>query len=205
MSASRHRAADGSVLSTGLRLALAPAPGFAALVAARRDATWRAAIAGPVFSVATIGVLVSIATTGRLTLELAATLAAAWSFAVAIQIAAAVALIASSPRRQVSRPRAFELLFLGHLPWSLWLLAATASALALDKVPLTPLAATMVAPILWTMVIVAAMCREVLGIARRGALVRAIGHQAIVWGLALQVAALAAGSWGRLIQGALRW
>ena len=149
--------------------------------------------------------LVSIATTGRLTLELAATLAAAWSFAVVIQIAAAVALVASSPRREVSRRRAFELLFLGHLPWALWLLGATATALTLDTVALTPLAATMFAPILWTMVIVAALCRQVLGIDRRGAVVRAVWHQAIVWGLALQVAALAAGGWGRLVQGALRW
>jgi hypothetical protein len=201
----RHSAADGSVLSAGLRLALAPARGFDGLVAARRDATWRAALAGPALSLATIGVLVSIATTGRLTLELAATLAAAWSFAVLIQVVAAVALIASSSRRQVSRRRAFELLFLGHAPWSLWLLGATATALALDNVPLTPLAATMFAPIAWTIVITAAFGREVLGTGRRGAVVRAVAHQAIVWSLSLQVAALAAGSWGRLIQGALRW
>ncbi len=198
-------AADGAVLSTGLRLALAPAREYDSLVAAHRDASWRAALAGPARTLATIGVLVSIATTGRLTLELAATLAAAWSFVVVIQVAAAGALVASSPRREVSRRRAFELLFLGHAPWSLWLLGATATALALDNVPLTPLAATMSAPILWTMVIVAAWCRQVLGIGRRGAAVRAIGHQVIVWGLAIQVAALAAGSWGRLIQGALRW
>ncbi len=205
MTDSRPSAADGSVLSTGLRLALAPAREFDSLAAARRDATWRAALAGPARSLATIGVLVSIATTGRLTLELAATLAAAWSFTVVIQAVAAVVLIASAPGREVSRRRAFELLFLGHVPWSLWLLGAAATALALDRVPLTPLAVTMFAPILWTMVIVAALCRQVLGLGRHDAIVRAIGHQAIVWCLALQVAALAAGSWGRLIQGALRW
>jgi hypothetical protein len=201
----RPGAVDGAVLSTGLRLALAPADAYRSLVAARSDATWRAALAGPALSLATIGVLVSIATTGRLTLELAATLAAAWSFVVVIQVAAAVALVASSPRREVSRRRAFELLFLGHAPWSLWLLGATATALALDNVRLTPLAATMFAPIAWTMVITAAFSREVVGAGRTGAVVRAIAHQAIVWGLAIQVAALAAGSWGRLIQGALRW
>jgi len=193
------------VWSTGLRLALAPALGYVSLLAARRTATWPAALAGPARALGIIGVLVSIATTGRLTLELALTLAAAWSFAVLIQVVAAAAIVGTAPRRAAGRRRAFELLFLGDAPWSLWLLGATASAVALDRIALTPLAVTMVVPIAWTMVIVAAFCREVLGADRRGAMIRAAVHQAIVWGLALQVAAIAAGSWGRLIQGALRW
>jgi hypothetical protein len=150
-------------------------------------------------------VLVSIATTGRLTLELAATLAVAWGFSVLIQVAAAAAVVGSARQPRVGRRRAFQLFFLGHVPWSLWMLAATASAIVLDNIPLTPLAATMFAPLVWTLAIVAAFGREVLGLDRRGAIIRAAWHQAIVWGLALQVAAMAAGSWGRLIQGALGW
>jgi len=193
------------VFSPGLRLALAPTIGYRSLAAVPAEATLRAALAGPALTLGVIGTLVSIATTERLTLELAATLGAAWGFAVLIQIVAAAALLGSARPAAVSRRRAFALLFLGRAPWSLWLLGAAASAIVIDDLALTPLAVTMLAPLAWTMVIVAAFCREVLQTSPRGARVRAVVHQAIVWGLALQVAALAAGGWNRLIQGILTW
>lgn len=194
------------MLSTELRLALSPASTYRALAAARADATWRATFASPAFSLLLIGVLVSIIATGRVTLPLVGTLALSWAFAVLIQALAAAVIVGSSGRRAVSRRRAFELLFLAHAPWSLWLLGVTALSLWSGQLPANAIfAATILVPIAWTAVLLSAFCREVLGTGRRGARLRTLAHQAIVWGCAVQFAAMVAGSWNRLIQGLIGW
>jgi hypothetical protein len=193
------------VISTELRLALAPARTYRQLVTERSDATWRAALAGPAFTMLVIGVLVSIAATGHLTVALAATVAVSWSFAVIIQAVAAVVIIVSAPGRRVSRRRAFELLFLAHAPWSLWLLAVAALSVLAGRLSLDAIAVIALIPAAWTAILVSAFSREVLHAGRQGARLRVVGHQAIVWGVAVQFAALAAGSWNRLVQGLIGW
>jgi energy-converting hydrogenase Eha subunit C len=192
-----------AVISTELQLALAPARTYRQLVTERSDATWRAALAGPAFALLAIGVLVSIVATGHVTVALAATLSVSWSFAVLIQVLAAAVIIVSARDRRVSRRRAFELLFLAHAPWSLWLLAVAAFSLLAARVSLDAVAATALIPVGWTAILVSAFSREVLHAGRREARLRTVAHQAIVWGCAVQFAAMAAGSWNRLVQGVL--
>ena len=190
------------MLSTELQLALSPARTYRQLVAARRQASWAAGLAGPAFSLVAIGVLFSIAAAGRLTIGLALTVAASWSFAIGIQLLAAGVLIASTRRRPVEAARALELLFLGHLPWSLALLVISIlTATAEATVPDILLMVLLILPIMWTVALVSAFCREVLGTTRGGARWRTVMHQAIVWALALQYVAYAAGGWFRLVPG----
>lgn len=193
------------MISTELQLALAPGRTYRQLVAERRDATWRAALTGPAFTMLVIGLLVSIAATGHLTVALVATLSVSWSFAVVMQAVAAAVIIVSARDRRVSRRRAFELLFLAHAPWSLWLLAVAALSVLAGQLSLDAIAVMALIPAGWTAILMSAFSREVLHTDSRGARLRAIGHQAIIWGFAVQFAALAAGSWNRLVQGLIGW
>jgi hypothetical protein len=186
------------VRSTEFQLALSPARTYRRLVAERTTAAWPAVLAGPALSVMVIGVLVSIAAAGRVTAGLAATVGASWSFAVGIQALAGGVIIGSSRRRVVSTGRAVELLFSAHLPWSLWLLAVAVIAVRGGPQATDIMFGLAAIPLAWTMVLLAAFCTEVLGTNRRGAYVRTLLHQAIVWSLALTFVAFAAGGWVRL-------
>jgi hypothetical protein len=189
------------VLSTELRLALAPAATYRRLVAARADATWRAALAPIVYSLLLIGSTVAIMATRRVTLGLVATVAASWSFVLFIQALAALALIASSRRRSVSLARAVELFFRGHAPWSLWMLAVAAVAsTGSPRIGIEQVLATAVVPVLWTAIMVAAYCQTVLGTTQDGARLRATVHQAGIIGIILTYLAWAAGGWMRIAE-----
>jgi hypothetical protein len=95
----------------------------------------------------------------------------------------------------VNMSRALDLWFAGHVPYSLWLLLAAAAIAAMPAAGLDGLIAVAVIPAVWTAVIVAAFCRNVLGTSRAGARWRASAHFLAMWGIALQLVALSAGGW----------
>jgi hypothetical protein len=163
--------------------------------------TWWRALERPAVVLLLIGTVLPIAATGRVTAGLVVTAMISWAFAVAVQFAAALIIAASVPTRRVSVPAAVHFLFAGHLPWSLWLLCF--SMWAASDVTFIPgdvaVAISAIVPVAWTMVIVAAFCRTVLGTTRRGAGVRAVAHQAMIWSIALTYVAWAAGGWFRLV------
>jgi hypothetical protein len=189
----------GGVLSEEARIAFAPTATYRELLAHDRQVGWRRALERPAFVVLLMGTLVSIAATGRVSFRLVAFTAIAWSFAVALQLALAAILIASAPARRSRLPRALDLWFAGHLPWSLWLLVATPIVTLVPSAPLGPILASTLLAIAWTAAIAAAFCRTVLGTTRQGSWLRAAIHQVLMVVLVLGYVSWAAGGWFRLM------
>jgi hypothetical protein len=189
------------VVSTEIRLALAPAATYRRLVESRADTTWRAALAPLLLSLVLIGSFAAILATRRVTFGLVVTTTASWSFALLLQAGAASVLIASSRRRSVSVRRGLELFFLGHAPWSLWMLAVMARVIVWNpETSLELLLASAVLPIGWTAVILSAFCQMVLGTTADGARLRTAVHQACIIGIILSYVAWAAGGWMRIVE-----
>jgi hypothetical protein len=184
--------------SDELRVALAPSAIYVELIAREGDITWVSALRRPAFVVLLIGTVVTIAATGRVTLQSVVLTAAAWSFAVVLQIGIGAAMIGSARRRRLSMARALDLWFAGHLPWSAWLLLVMASIRLVPFLPLEALLVTMILPMAWTAAIVTAYCRTVLGNAAGAARLRAAVHQAVTLALLLSFIAWSAGGWFRL-------
>jgi hypothetical protein len=117
-----------------------------------------------------------------------------WSFTAALQILAGAIIIRSAPGRPVSMARALELLFIGHLPWSLWLLVVF-GLFTFSTVPLSlpVIILTVIVPTAWTIKIVFAFCTTALGTDRRGAQIRTVVHQAIIWTFVLVYLVLVSG------------
>ena len=149
----------------------------------------------PLIVALVIGTAVPIMAVERITLGLLMSSAVSFSFAVAIQMAVGAAIIATARSRRASLPRALDLWFAGHVPYSLWLLLAAAAIAAMPAAGLDGLIAVAVIPSVWTAVIVAAFCRNVLGTTKAGARWRATAHFLAMWAIALQLVALSAGGW----------
>ena len=142
-----------------------------------------------------IGTAVPVMAVQRVTLGLLAISILSFSFAVAIQIAVGLAVIVSARTRPMSIPRALDLWFAGHVPYSLWLLAAAGLFAAVPAASLDLLIGLAVIPAAWTGVIVAAYCRQVLGTGDAGARWRALAHAVAIWAVSFQLVAWSAGGW----------
>lgn len=164
-----------------LRLIIAPRDTYARLARVPSAIGPVAALRRPLVAAIALGVSVAIAATGHVTPLLVLSATVCWSVVVAIQAAIALALIAGPARRTVGLPRAFDLFFASHAPWSLWFLAAAAWAPSALGRPLTPVLVAALAPIVLTPRIVAAFFREVVEMDPRDARVRTAVHQAITW------------------------
>jgi len=155
----------------------APAIEYQRRVADAPTGRWPRALVTPVLVALVLGISTSIAGLGRVTVSLVLGSALCWSFVVILQLVTGLALIASAPARRVNLPRAIELLFDAHGPWSLWLVMLgflyTTAASQIVMVLST------VGPFVWTAVILWAYTREVLGVPPAGALVRTLAHQAL--------------------------
>ena len=188
------------MLSDEVAVAFGPSRAYVRLAAADRSPTWLRALERPFIVLLVIATGVALVTTGRVTVSLLATAMLAWSFAVLVQLAAGALLVASAPDRPVSMPAALDLLFAGHLPWSLWLLVAAAwTTAAIASVPIVVVAATLVIPIVWTQFVLAAFCRAVLRTTASGARGRVALHQLLIWSFVLNYIAWNAGGWFRLV------
>jgi hypothetical protein len=142
-----------------------------------------------------------MAATGRVTALDMALATLSWSFVPAIQLLAGMLLIASAPRRAVSVPRAIELFFACHAPWSLWLLFATAW-IVLAPMPFPGLgvfALSALVPAVWTATIVSAFCRVALLDGAPRARLRTAAHQASTWTILLGYVFWSGGVWPRLL------
>jgi hypothetical protein len=159
------------------------------------------ALKRPLLVAIILGTSVCIYAIHRVTLGLMLSAVLTWSFAVIVQLLAAAAFVASSKRRRVSLPAAMDLFFMGHAPWSLWLLAVAAWAawlphpLKMDYIVL----ATAAVPFAWTAVIVFAFCREVLNDPPRLAVIRTLFHQSLIWTFTGVYIAVVVALWPRII------
>ena len=185
-------------MRTDVEVALAPEATYERLAHAHAAGSMRALLGRLLLALAIIGTSVSVAATGRVSLELVVTIAVSWSFALLVQALAAAAVILPAAGRTVSTLRAFELWFRAHVPWSLWfLLPVLFFALAGRRVNDTVLVTFVLVPAVWTVVLLRAFARHVLQ-SRRVGLVTVV-HQAVLWGLTLCYIAFAIGGWDRVL------
>ena len=179
---------------------VSPRDTYARLARTRSRGGVLVALRRPALAAVVIGAAIALGATGHVTPRLLLSTTLCWAFAVVLQIAIAVALIAGPSRRTVGLSRALDLFFASHAPWSLWLLAAAAySPSALGR-PLTPLLLSAVVPLALTVRMIAAYFREVLELDPRHARVRTILQQAATWGVPLVLYGTAVGFWPRFLE-----
>ena len=187
------------MLADDVAVALAPAGAYARLVGRVPSVTWWQALERPAIVLIVIGIASAIAATGRVTASLVASTILLWAWAPLVQLAAGTLLVLASPRRRVPVPAAIDLLFAGHLPWSLWI-AVVAAWFAADApfgVVLAGVGA--VVALGQNARILTAFGREVLGEDSRGAAVRVLAHQVAIWIVGLSFIAASSGGWFRLV------
>jgi hypothetical protein len=118
-----------------------------------------------------------------------------------LQAIAAAGVILTARRRRVGLARAFELFFRAHAPWTLWMLGIGGWAIvAQGEFQLDAVIVSVLVPVIWTAIVVAAFSREVLGAGGAEAWMRAVAHQVIVWAFGLSYIAWAAGGWIRIVE-----
>jgi hypothetical protein len=188
-------------VSPEVEIMCAPRRAYSELAAKPRalsvlDASYRPLIVG-----VTIGTSTSISSTAHVSLGLVASVTACWSFLVVIQVLAAWMVIPSAARRGMGTACALDLLFSGHAPWSLWLLATVFWALML---PISHrdsrwLLGSMMIPIVWNALIVFAFFRSALALPHDVALRRMVAHQALSVGSTLAILLSAVAIWPRIV------
>jgi hypothetical protein len=162
--------------SAALKVMLHPRNEYARLVAQPDDGAWLRALRLPALLAVMLGLLNATAAAGHVSASLVASEIVAWSFIPILQLMTGAGLIASGARR-VTFPRAVELLFAAHLPWSLWLVVATAFQTVRPDPEIV--IGSGVVPMAGTAVLLLAFGREVLCLTGRQARVRVFAHQAV--------------------------
>jgi hypothetical protein len=146
-----------------------------------------------------VAVMVPIMAVQRVTLGLVATAALSWSFVVVLQSIVGLAIIGSAPARTIALLPALDLWFAGHVPYSLWMLAAFGLTAMMTSANVSVVILSAVVPAIWTAIVVAAFCRTVLGTTARGARWRAAAHFVSIWAITSSYIAWAAGGWFQLL------
>ena len=187
------------MLADDVAVALAPGRTYAQLVERPEPISWWRALERPVLVLLVIGVAGAIATTGRVTAGLVANTMLVWSFAVAVQIAAGAAIIAVTASRRVTVLQAIDLLFAGHLPWSLWVCGVAAWAASDGGHVIEIVAGGAAVAIVWNAIVVSAFIRVVLAARGGGIWARTLAHQGLIWAFGLTYIAWMSGGWFRLL------
>ena len=187
-------------MSVELRLIVNPRDTYARLARSRAAVGPLGALRRPLLVAIVLGTSIAIAATGRVTPRLLVSTTALWLFVVLLQLAIAVTLIAAPARRTVGLPRALDLFFASHAPWSLWMLAAAAWSPSPVGRPLTPVLIAVLVPMALTPRMISAFFREVLELDPRHARARTIAHQAATWTVFLILAASVVGIWPRVLE-----
>jgi hypothetical protein len=169
--------------SAELRLIVSPSRTYAALAQSRRRPGPLGALRRPTLVALVLGAAMAISATRHAPPRLVLSTTMCWVVVVVLQLAIALPLIAGPARRTVGVPRAIDLFFASHAPWSLWLLAFVAWAPLPGVRGLTPILLAALIPIALTPWMLDAFFREVLKLDPRVALVRTMMHQAITWTL----------------------
>ena len=177
-------------LGDDLRAMVAPFATYRRLLAGRLRGGPRAALARPALVALVLAGFVTLANAGQLLPTLLLGSFVAWSWVPALQMALATGLILATRRKTVPLSSAIDLFFLGHAPWSLFLLALT--GLMMARLPdgagglayARPLLVGALLPIGWTCLLIFAFCRTVLALPVRSALVWTFLYEAAIWGVA---------------------
>lgn len=170
------------VLPPDLRLALAPHDTYRQLMAEHVRGSWLRAVERPALLAVIIGMAVTLASAGRLPLGLVLMGIVCWSFVPIVQWLIGAIVIGRARDRPTSMPRALELLFAGHLPWSLWILTMIGlAAFTPARLGIPAQILTLIVPVVWTTTILFAFCRTALGCSTVRARRLTAAHQTMTW------------------------
>lgn len=185
--------------SPDLHVTAAPARAYAEAIRRPARGQWLA-VRRPALVALVLGTGSAFSSTGHLTAGLLASGFVCWSFVPLLQIATAGAIMRAPASRSLTFDRRMDLWFMGHAPWSLWIVVAT-FLMGAAPTPVRvewPLIASAVIPIVWTSIIAAAFCRVVLGDSRNAAIARTALHQTVTWTIALLYVGWAVALWPRI-------
>lgn len=187
-------------LPLDLRLALSPFRTYRDLVAEPVRGTWLRALERPALIAVIIGTAVTMSTARRVPLGLVLMGIVCWSFVPVVQSLIGLAVVGRARGRAMSVPRCLELLFVGHLPWSLWTLVMV-GLYTFTRVPIGMLVQvlSLLVPAVWTTFILLAFCRTALGCTPARARLVTAAHQAMTWTAFFTYAVVTSGIWARLL------
>jgi hypothetical protein len=163
--------------------------------------SWLRALERPALVALIIGTAVTISSARSVPLGLVLMGVICWSFVPLVQWLIGAMMIGQARGRPLSVPRCLELLFIGHLPWSLWTLVII-GLYTFTHVPL-PLAVevlSLMIPGAWTTVIVFAFCRTALGCTPSRAKLLTAAHQTMIWTVFFTYVFLVSGFWARILR-----
>jgi len=187
-------------LPLDLRLALSPLETYRQLIAEPVRGTWLRAFERAALVAVIIGTAVTMSSARRVPLGLVLTGIVCWIFVAVVQWLIGLAVIGQARGRPMSVPRCLELLFLGHLPWSLWTLVMlglyTFTTLPMG---LAPQVISLLIPGVWTTIIMLAFCRTALGCTPARARILTAAHQALTWTAFFAYVFLVSGFWSRIL------
>jgi hypothetical protein len=187
-------------LPPDLRLALSPTETYRQLIAEPVRGTWLRALERPALVAVIIGTAVTLSSARRVPLGLVLMGIVCWAFVPLVQWLIGLVVIGCARGRPVSVPRCLELLFAGHLPWSLWTLVMV-GLYTFTTVPiaLTAQVLSLLVPAVWTTIIVSAFCRAALGCTPARARMLTAAHQAMTWTAFFAYLSLVSGFWPRIL------
>jgi hypothetical protein len=186
--------------SDDLHVMAAPRRAYAEALRQPARGSWRA-VRRPALVALFLGTGSAFSATGHVTIGLLVSGFVCWSFVPLLQMATAAAIMRSAATRSMPFGRRLDLWFMGHAPWSLWIVTAAcilANAPGRWRVEL-PIVVSAVIPIVWTSIIATAFCRVVLGDRPGAARARTAVHQALTWTLAFAYFAYAVALWPRVV------
>jgi hypothetical protein len=187
-------------LPLDLRVALAPLETYGKLMREPADGGWRRALERPALVAVIVGTAVTLSSADRVPIGLVAMAILTWSFVPMLQLLVGAIVSGIAPARSISMARSSELLFMAHLPWSLWVLVMTGlPAFTYVPLPQSVQVVSLLIPGVWTSMIVLAFCRAVLGCATRGARWLTALHQTMIWILFFGYVFIVSGVWARTL------
>jgi hypothetical protein len=187
-------------LPRDLRVALSPLDTYRELIAEPVRGSWLRALERPALVALIVGTAVTLSSARRVSLGLVLMGIVCWSFVPLVQCVIGLAVIGRARGDSMSVPRRLELLFAGHLPWSLSTLVMV-GLYTFTRLPigLAAQALGLLVPAVWTTVIVSAFCRTVLGCPPARAHVLTAAHQAMTWTAFFTYVLLLSGLWARIL------
>jgi hypothetical protein len=179
----------------------APRRGYASLSVSGGTRTWLGACVRPVVAWAVLGASLTIMGTGHISGGSFLPTLAWWVWLPIGQVLIALTVIRGAAARAIGMARALDLFFMGHAPWSLWLLATAAwtAFTSPTRSLILPVPLLGIVPLVWTQVILFAYCREILRLDARAARRRVLLHQGITWGLVVSTWGTAVQLWPRFL------
>jgi hypothetical protein len=170
-----------------IRVMVAPFATYRRLLGGPLPGGWRTVLRRPALMALVIGGFVTVTNTGDLLPTLLVGTTVFWLWVPLLQLLIATPLMALARRRQARLAPAVDLFFVGHGPWSLWLLGLT--LVMMLRIPeglrdlgeVVPMLLSALLPIAWTCVILFAFCRTVLGLSGWLAAGWTVLYQAALW------------------------